>query len=59
LESYSGVVSALLNIHRYDLGMDYYQRYEGMVRSVTRAKVLEVARKYIDPDRLVIATSGP
>lgn len=59
LESNSGVVSALLNIHRYDLGMDYYQRYEGMVRSVTRADVLEVARKYIDPDRLVIATSGP
>jgi zinc protease len=59
LESNSGVVSALLNIHRYDLGMDYYQRYEGMVRSVTRANVLEVARKYIDPDRLVIATSGP
>lgn len=59
LESNSGVVSALLNIHRYDLGMDYYQRYEGMVRSVTRANVLEVARKYIDPDRLIIATSGP
>jgi zinc protease len=59
LESNSGVVSALLNINRYDLGMDYYQRYEGMVRSVTRANVLEVARKYIDPDRLVIATSGP
>jgi predicted Zn-dependent peptidase len=26
---------------------------------VTRADVLEVARKYIDPDRLVIATAGP
>jgi zinc protease len=59
LESNSGVVTAMLNIHRYDLGMDYYQRYEGMVRSVTRADVLETARKYIDPDRLVIATAGP
>src|SRR5512133_912587 len=59
LESNGGMVSAILNIHRYDLGMDYYQRYEGMVRGVTRDTVLEVARKYIDPDRLVIATAGP
>lgn len=58
-ESNGGMVSAMLNIHRYDLGMDYYQRYEGMVRGVTRADVLEAARKYIDPDRLVIATAGP
>lgn len=59
LESNGGMVSALLNIQRYDLGMDYYQRYEGLVRSVTRENVVEVARKYIDPERLVIATAGP
>lgn len=59
LESNSGVVSAILNIHRYDLGLDYYQRYEETVRGVTRAEVLEAARKYIDPDRLVFATAGP
>lgn len=59
LESNGGMVSAILNIHRYQLGMDYYQRYEKMVRGVTRDDVLEVARKYIDPDRLVIATAGP
>ena len=59
LESNSGVVSAILNIHRYELGMDYYQRYESLVRSVTRDDVVEVARKYIDPKRLVIATAGP
>jgi zinc protease len=59
LESNHGVVSAILNIHRYDLGMDYYQRYENLVRKVTREDVVEVARKYIDPERLVIATAGP
>jgi zinc protease len=58
-ESNGGMVGAILNIHRYDLGMDYYQRYESLVRKVTRADVLEVARKYIRPDRLVIATAGP
>ena len=59
LESNNGVASAIINIERYNLGLDYYQRYEGLVRSVTRADVLETARKYIDPDRLVIATAGP
>jgi len=59
LESNSGVASAILNIERYELGFDYYQRYEGMVRAVTRADVLDTARKYIDPDRLVISTAGP
>lgn len=59
LESNSGVISAMLNIHRHDLGMDYYQRYETLVRSVTRAHVAEAARKYIDPERLIIATAGP
>jgi len=58
-ESNNGVASALLNIERYGLGLDYYQRYESMVRGVTRADVLEAARKYIDPDRLVISTAGP
>ena len=59
LESNNGVAGALLNIERYDLGLDFYQRYEGMVRGVTRADVLETARKYIDPDCLVISTAGP
>jgi zinc protease len=59
LESNSGVAGALLNMERYGLGLDYYQRYESMVRGVTRADVLETARKYIDPERLVISTAGP
>jgi len=59
LESNSGVAGALVNIERYGLGLDYYQRYEALVRSVTRGQMLETARKYIDPDRLVIATAGP
>lgn len=58
LESNGGVANALINIERYDLGLDYYQRYEKIVRSVTREQVVETARKYIDPERLVIATAG-
>lgn len=58
-ESNGGVAGSLINIERYDLGFDFFQRYESLVRSVTRADVLEVARKYIAPDALAISTAGP
>jgi zinc protease len=59
LESNGGVANALLNIERFELGLDYYQRYADLVRAVTPEAVLATARKYIDPDRLAIATAGP
>lgn len=59
LESNSGVANALLNIERYNLGLDYYRRYPDMVRAVTPAEVLTAVRKYLDPDRLAIAIAGP
>jgi len=59
LESNGGVANALLNIERHNLGLDYYRRYEGLVREVTRNDVLSAARKFIDSDKLVIAAAGP
>jgi zinc protease len=59
LESNGGLAGALLNIERYDLGMDYYLRYAGLVNEVTRDGVLNAARKYINPDQLAIAVAGP
>ena len=58
LESNGGVANALLNIERHDLGLDYYHRYEGLVREVTGDSVLSASRKFIDPDKLVIASAG-
>lgn len=59
LESNAGVTSALLNLERYQLGLDYYHRYQAMIEKVTSNEILEVSRKYLHPDRLVIATAGP
>ena len=59
LESNGGVANALLNIERYDLGLDYYRRYEDLVREVTPENVLSAARKFVDPDTLAIAVAGP
>jgi zinc protease len=58
LESNAGVASALLNLERYNLGLDYYQRYPDLVRGVTVSEILETAQRYLHPDRLAVATAG-
>ena len=59
LESNGGVAGSIINIERYDLGLDYYRQYADLVKAVTLEDVRETARKFIDPERLVIATAGP
>ena len=59
LESNGGVANALLNIERYGLGLDYYRRYETLVKEVSADDVLNTARKFIDVDKLAIAVAGP
>lgn len=58
LESNNGVASALLNLERYDLGLDYYQRYASLVSAVKREEVLETAQRYLNPERLAVAIAG-
>jgi zinc protease len=57
-ESNAGVASALLRLERYDLGLDYYQRYPQMVMDTTPEIILEAARRYIDMDKLCIISAG-
>ncbi len=59
LESNEGVGSALLHQERYDLGLDYYQRYPELIARITRDEILETAQRFIDPERLAIAIAGP
>jgi zinc protease len=59
LESNAGVVNALMNIERFDLGLDYYRCYAELVRAVTPEDVLATASKYLHPDKLAVAIAGP
>lgn len=59
LESNSGVANAILNLERFDLGLDYLQRYPALIRAITREQILDAAREYIDPDHLVVVSAGP
>ncbi len=59
LESNHGVANALLNLERFQLGLDYYLRYPDLVRATTPEMILNVSRKYLDTENLIIVSSGP
>jgi zinc protease len=59
LETNAGVAGALLNLERYELGLDYYRRYPDLVRETTREQVLEAAQRYFNPEILGIGIAGP
>jgi zinc protease len=53
------MASAILNLERYDLGLDYYQRYPDLVRAINREEVLGTARRYLSPERIGVGIAGP
>ncbi len=59
LESNGGVAGVLLNLERYDLGLDYYRNYADQINAVTVEDVLAAAQHYLDPERLAVAVAGP
>ena len=59
LESNAGLANAILTMHRFDLGLDYFQKYNRRVRSVTAEEILTASQVYLHPDRLVITSAGP
>lgn len=59
LESNEGVAGALVAMERYQLGLDYVQRYADEVNAVTRDDVRAAARHYLDPDVYALAIAGP
>ncbi len=59
LETNDGVASTLLSIAWHNLGLDYLQRYPGLIYGVPPSDVQQVAATYLDPRRCVRAIAGP
>ena len=59
MESNSGIASKLLNIEQYDLGLDYIERYPGLINSVTHEDIVAVAQRYLSTDQCILAVAGP
>ena len=52
----SGKIARLLaNLEYFGLGLDYVDRFPGLIDSVTVADVQRVARQHLDPDRYALA----
>jgi len=59
LETNEGVARAILDMERYDLGLDYLQRYTDLINEITAERVRAVAQRWLDPDAYAIAIAGP
>lgn len=59
LETNGGMLAALLNMERHNLGFDFYERYPALIEAITPEEVLRVAHTYLNPDRLGVGLAGP
>ena len=59
LETNAGVADAILEMVWYDLGLDYLERYAGIVNGITADQVREVTAKYLRPGAYALAIAGP
>lgn len=59
LETNEGIAGVLVDMELFELGLDYLERYPDLIAGLTAAEVQAAARKYLDPDRMVLATAGP
>jgi zinc protease len=58
LETNSGIASQLLVGEDYGIGLDYIDRRNALIGSVTLADVNAAARKYLAPERATLVTAG-
>jgi zinc protease len=59
LESNAGVAYLLLRIERFELGLDYLHDYVRSMQTITAENIRSVAWRYLDLEKLVIASAGP
>lgn len=58
MDSNAKRASLLGYVEMFGLGLDYPWRYPEIINAVTRDDILQVARKYLDPERYVLVVVG-
>ncbi|MFO0926351.1 MAG: hypothetical protein U0736_04835 [Gemmataceae bacterium] len=56
--SAGGIAAQLVAIERYGLGVHYLDDYRKQVSAVTPADVQAVAKKWLDPARMILVAAG-
>ncbi len=59
LETNDGIAAMLSDIELYGLGLNYLQRYPGMLRAVTAEKILAAAQKHAPHENYILSVAGP
>jgi len=58
VQTASDIASRLVDMELYGLPEDYFDRYRENIAAVTKDDIERVARKYLDPDRVLIVIVG-
>jgi len=53
------IAEQLLQIERFGLGFNYLEDYKQKIAAVTPEDVRDMARKHLDPERMIVVTAGP
>ncbi len=59
LETNDGVAAMLMAIERFDLGLDYVERYPEILRQLTKEEIISAARRYLSTSAYALAVAGP
>ena len=59
LETNEGIARTILNMEQHGLGLDYLQRYAGLINDVTVHDVQEMVCTYLDPEVYALSIAGP
>jgi zinc protease len=58
VQTSSDIASRLVDMELYGLPENYFDHYRENIANVTKDEIVRVARKYLDPDRLLIVIVG-
>ncbi len=58
MDTSSKIAGMLIAIELYGLGLDYPQKYPGLINAVTADDVLRVAKQYIHPGAMVVVVAA-
>ena len=59
METNEGIAGQIINMIRYNRGLDYLLTLPERVNAVTTSDIQRVARRWLDPDNYVLVTCGP
>jgi len=59
LDTSSERVGIIHDIEYYNLGLDYLERYPGILEGISSEEILRSFQKFVSPERLSMVAAGP